>query len=52
MPGLGFTPTLLHLGLAVLQHALSALAVFCFGVAIASAVSPAVAAAMLSMADP
>ena len=51
VPGLGLTPTLLHLGLAVLQHALSALALFCFGVAIASAVSPAVAAAMLSVAD-
>jgi len=50
-PGLGLTQTLLHLGLAVLQHAVSAVTLFCFGVAIGSAVSPATAAAMLSMAD-
>lgn len=51
MPGLGAPQTLAHLGLAVLQHAVSAFSLFCFGVAIDTAVSPAVAAAMLSMAD-
>ncbi len=51
IPGLGLVHTLLHLGLAVLQHAVSAITLFCFGVAIGSAVNPATAAAMLSMAD-
>ena len=51
MPGLGITETLLHLALAVFQHALSAFAIFCFGVAIDATVSPAIAAAMLSIAD-
>ena len=51
MPGVGTPKTLAHLGLAVLQHAVSAFSLFCFGVAIDTAVSPAVAAAMLSMAD-
>lgn len=51
LPSLGIIQTLLHLALAVFQHALSALSLFCFGVAIESAVSPTIAAAMLSIAD-
>ena len=51
MPGLGIIETLLHLVLAVFQHVLSAFALFCFGVAIEATVSPAIAAAMLSIAD-
>ena len=50
-PGLGIAQTLLPLSLAVTQHAVSAGSLFCFGVAIESAVNPATAAAMLSMAD-
>lgn len=49
--GLGVMQTMLHLGVAVLQHAISAFSLFCFSVAIGTVVNPAVAAAMLSMAD-
>ena len=48
---LGGTETTIHMILAWCQHVVSAAGVFCLGLAIDDAVSPASAAAMLSMAD-
>jgi hypothetical protein len=47
----GGTETAIHMVVAWCQHAVSAAGVFCLGLAIDDAVSPASAAAMLSMAD-
>ena len=47
----GAIETSIQLLLAWVQHIISAIAVFCFGVAINDAVSPAAASAMLSIAD-
>ncbi len=50
-PALGSGLSLAHLGLALLQHVISAGAVFCLGAAIGRGIGPLTAAAMLSVAD-
>lgn len=51
MAGIGWMQTSAHTGLALLQHALSAASVFLLGASIDDAVSPAIAAGMLALAD-
>ena len=48
---LGVGPTMNHIGLALVQHSISAAGVFFLGIGVGDAISPAVAAAMLSIAD-
>ena len=48
---LGAAETSVHIILAMVQHTVSALSVFCLGLAINDAVSPTMSAAMLSIAD-
>ena len=48
---LGGGCTMNHIALAVLQHSISAVGVFFLGIGVGQAISPAVAAAMLSIAD-
>ena len=48
---LGVISTLHHMGLALLQHTCTTAGLFFFGIALGQAISPAVAAAMLSLAD-
>ena len=48
---LGWVSTTHHMGLAVLQHGCTTVGVFFLGIGLGQAISPAVAAAMLSLAD-
>jgi len=51
MAGIGWRQTSAHSALALVQHALSAASVFLLGAALDDAVSPAIAAGMLALAD-
>lgn len=48
---LGATTTLHHMLLAIIQHSCTAAGLFFLGIALGEAISPAIAAAMLSLAD-
>ena len=50
-PSLGIGTTFKHICLASLQHTCSAVGVFFLGIGVGEAISPAIAAAMLSLAD-